>query len=396
MLRFLTAGESHGPCLTAIIEGLPAGLPVRVEDVDRALRRRQGGYGRGGRQQIEQDQVRFTGGLARGLTTGAPLALVVVNRDGKEIETEFPDASNLARTASNLAQTASNLAQTRFLAPWTKPRPGHADWAGGVKYGLDDLRLVAERASARETAARVAVGAVAAALLNAAGVQVGSYVEAIGGEHADVEALPLEQRLALALTSDVACPDAEATARMRARIDQAGAAGDSLGGCIVLVALGAPVGLGSYVHWDRRLDARIAAAIMSIPAIKGVEIGPAFANADLPGTQVHDAFFPGAARLERHSNRAGGLEGGMSNGQPILVRAAMKPIPTTVTPQATVDLSTGQAAATEYSRSDVCAVPAAAVVGEAMLAWVLADALLERCGGDDWAAILRRVNDDRG
>lgn len=371
MLRFLTAGESHGRNLTAIIEGLPAGLSLPLDELNGALERRQAGYGRGGRQQIEHDQVRVTGGLADGVTTGAPLALMIENRDW------------------------ANWAG-RSVPAWTRPRPGHADWAGAVKYGLSDLRQVAERASARETAARVAVGAVASALLRAVGVTLGSYVEAIGGEHALVDALTLEERLTLARASDVASPDAEAAARMRARIDAARGAGDSLGGLIVLAALGVPVGLGSYVHWDRRLDARIAAAVMSIPAVKGVEIGPAFANTELAGTQVHDALYLGCGRPERRSNRAGGLEGGVSNGQPIVVRAAVKPIPTTVTAQPTVDLATGEAAATQYQRSDVCAVPAAAVVGEAMLAWVLAEALLERYGGDSIPTLQRRVSDDRG
>jgi len=390
MLRFFTAGESHGPCLTAIIDGLPAGLTLDGEAVDRDLRRRQGGYGRGGRQQIERDQATFTGGLVNGVTIGAPVALQIANRDWENW-------------------------RDREVAPWRRPRPGHADLAGAIKYGLDDLRLVAERASARETAARVAVGAVAKALLARVGVRVGSYVEAIGGVHADLEDLPLEERLERALGSDVACPDPTSAAAMRAAIDAAREAGDSLGGVVVAVALGVPVGLGSYAQWDRRLDGRLAQAVMSVPAVKGVEIGPAFANAALPGTRVHDGLWPshglgsgegrvgynaalrhpGAPRPVRRSNRAGGLEGGMSNGEPIVLRAAVKPIPTTVSPQPTVDLDTGTAAETQYQRSDVCAVPAAAVVVEAMVAWVLADALLERYGGDHVDVLVRRVNDDR-
>jgi chorismate synthase len=370
MLRFLTAGESHGPCLEAIVEGLPAGLHLSTEEIDRELGRRQGGYGRGARQAIEHDRVRFLGGLINGMTIGAPLAMLIANRDWE------------------------NWCE-RAVAPWTRPRPGHADLAGARKYALNDLRLVAERASARETAARVAVGAVAKALLATTGVEVGSYVEAIGGVTADVAALPLTQRIALARLSDVACPDEGAASRMRASIDAARASGDSLGGIVVVVALGVPVGLGSHTHWDRRLDGRLAQAVMSIQAIKGVEIGPAFENAALPGTQVHDALYPGTPYPRRVTNRAGGIEGGMSNGEPILVRAAMKPIPTTVTPLATVDLATGEAATTEYQRSDVCAVPAAAVVGEAMVAWVLAEAMAERYGGDDLASLVRRVSDDR-
>jgi chorismate synthase len=369
MLRFLTAGESHGPALTTIIDGLPAGLPLSVEPINADLARRQRGYGRGGRQRIERDEVRLLGGVIQGVTIGAPLALLIANRDYENW-------------------------RERATPPWTRPRPGHADLAGSRKYGLDDLRLVAERASARETAARVAAGAVAKQLLGQAGVHVGSYVEAIGGERATVDAMPLTERVAQALSSDVSCPDSEAAARMRVAIDAAREAGDSLGGVIVVVATGLPVGLGSHAQWDRRLDGRLAQAAMSIQAIKGVEIGPAFENAALPGTAVHDALYPGDAGPQRRSNRAGGLEGGITNGEPLLLRAAMKPIPTTVTPIPTVDLATGEAVGTQYQRSDVCAVPAAAVVAEAMVAWVLADALLERYGGDALATLVRRLHDE--
>ena len=394
-LSFITAGESHGPCLTAIVEGLPAGLAVDVGSIDHHLRRRQGGYGRGGRQQIERDRVELLGGVIGGRTTGAPVALRIANRDWANWE---------ARWASG------------DLEKLTIPRPGHADYAGMVKYGLDDARPVLERASARETAARVAVGALARLLLAEFGVAVGSYVSEIGGivageiggAIAEIPALPAPELWALAEASDVRCPDAGAAARIRAAIDAARAAGDSLGGVFVVTATGVPVGLGSHVHWERRLDARLAMAVMSIQAIKGVEIGPAFENARLPGTQVHDEILgigelgnQDATRnlkpatctdassalkpVTRSSNRAGGIEGGMSNGEPIVVRAAMKPIPTTVTPLRSVDLATGQPAATQYQRSDVCAVPAASIVGEAMVAWVLADALIEKVGGDSVA-----------
>jgi chorismate synthase len=369
MLRFLTAGESHGPCLTAIVEGLPAGLELAPEAVNGDLARRQGGYGRGARQKIERDEVRFLGGVVQGRTIGSPLSMLITNRDWENW-------------------------REREVPPWTRPRPGHADLAGAQKYDLDDLRLVAERASARETAARVAVGAVAKVLLDQADVRVGSYVEAIGGVAGELSDMPLEQRVEKALRSDVSCPDEAVAQRMRTRIDEAREAGDSLGGVIVLLALNVPVGLGSHVHWDRRLDGRIAQAILGIQAIKGLEIGPAFENAGLPGTEVHDQLFPGSSGPERRSNRAGGLEGGMSNGEPIVVRAAMKPIPTTVEPLNTVDLSSGEGVTTEYQRSDVCAVPAAAVVGEAMLAWVIAQALLERYGGDRMDRIIRRVMND--
>jgi len=428
MLRFVTAGESHGPVLTAVIDGLPAGLALDAEQIDRDLRRRQEGYGRGGRQRIERDHAEVTGGLVNGMTIGAPMAIQIANRDWENW-------------------------RDRVVPPWRRPRPGHADLAGAIKYGLDDLRLVAERASARETAARVAMGAVCRALLAYVGVRLGSYVEAIGGVRAGLDDLPLDERLERALASDVSCPDPAAADAMRAAIDAARAAGDSLGGVVVAAALGVPVGLGSHAQWDRRLDGRLAQAGMSVQAVKGVEIGPAFENAALPGTRVHDALYPanvpgvgatggsprsatepgvgttggsprpadesrvgatgGSPRpadgfpvwatgrsplrgvaLVRRTNRAGGVEGGISNGAPIVVRAAMKPIPTTVSPQPTVDLDTGEAAETQYQRSDVCAVPAAAVVVEAMVAWVLADALLERYGGDHVDAILRRVRDD--
>ena len=372
MLRFLSAGESHGPCLTAIVEGLPAGLPVDTAAIDRQLARRQAGYGRGDRQQIERDTVRVHAGVHAGRTIGAPLALLVANRDFENW-------------------------RERVEPPWTRPRPGHADLAGATKYGLDDLRLVAERASARTTAIQVAVGAVARELLGRVGVTVGGYVEAIGDVQADVEGLDLAERLRAAAESDVSCPDPAAAEGMRRAIDRAREAGESLGGIIVLVALGLPVGLGSHAHWDRRLDGRLAQAVLGIQAIKGVEIGPAFANARLPGTRVHDALHPGPdGRPVRRTNRAGGLEGGMTNGEPLLLRAAMKPIPTTVSPVPTVDLATGEATETQYVRSDVCAVPAAAVVGEAMVAWVLAQALLERYGGDTLEDLTGRVQRDRG
>ncbi|MCX7681241.1 MAG: chorismate synthase [Anaerolineae bacterium] len=360
-MRFLTAGESHGPCLIAIVEGLPAGLDIDLEAINRDLARRQGGYGRGGRMRIEQDRVEILGGVISGRTIGAPVALRIENRDWPNWRDHWAAGD---------------------LPKLTVPRPGHADYAGMLKYGLDDARPILERASARETAARVAVGALAKLLLSSFGILIGSYVVEIGGVVAAIPELPVQELWALAEASDVRCPDAEAAVRMRAAIDQARQAGDSLGGIFVVTALGVPVGLGSHVHWDRRLDARLAAAFVSIPAVKGVEIGPAFDNARLPGTRVHDEFVWTGTHVSRLSNRAGGIEGGISNGQPIEVRAAMKPIPTTLTPLRSVDLATGMDAATTYQRSDVCAVPAAAVVGEAMMAWVLAEALLEKYGGD--------------
>jgi len=378
MLRFLTAGESHGPCLTAIVEGLPAGLAVDVEVINRELKRRQGGYGRSERMVIEQDRAEILAGVIAGKTTGAPVALRIENKDWPNWRDRWA-AGDLPRLGV--------------------PRPGHADYAGMIKYGLDDARPVLERASARETAARVAVGALAKQLLAAFDIAVGSYVAEIGTVVATIPNLLPEELWKLAEASNVRCPDEETTERMRTAIDAARQAGDSLGGVFIVVATGVPIGLGSHVQWDRRLDTRLAAVVMSIPAIKGVEIGPAFENARRPGTQVHDELYPeeatevattnGKGGVTRRTNRAGGIEGGMSNGAPVVVRAAMKPIPTTVTPLHSVDLATGKVAATQYQRSDVCAVPAASVVGEAMVAWVLTEALLEKLGGDSLAEMAR-------
>ena len=367
MLRLLSAGESHGPCLTAILEGMPAGLAVDVDAIDRDLGRRQSGYGRGGRMAIERDRVAILGGVIAGQTTGAPIALRIENRDWANWRGRW---------------SAGDLPKLSV------PRPGHADYAGMIKYGLDDARPVLERASARETAARVAVGALTKQLLAAFDVAVGSVVVRIGAVAATTPDLPARELWTLAEANDVRCPDAEAVDEMRSAIDAARAAGDSLGGIFVVIATGVPIGLGSHVQWDRRLDCRLAAAVMSIPAIKGVEIGPAFENAEHPGTQVHDELVPdGKGGVARASNRAGGIEGGMTNGEPVVVRAAMKPIPTTVTPARSVDLVTGEPAQTQYQRSDICAVPAASIVGEAMVAWVLADALLETLGGDSLAEL---------
>jgi len=366
MLRYLTGGESHGPALTAIIEGLPAGLKLIPDEIDRDLRRRQMGYGRGGRMKIERDQVQIMGGLLSSQTTGAPLVLQIQNRDWENW-------------------------RGRELPPVTVPRPGHADYAGAVKYGLTDARPILERASARETAARVAIGAVARALLRQFHIMLGSYVEQIGPAVAAIPERPLTELWTLAEESDVRCPDPAGADAMRQAIDDAREAKDSLGGIFVISAVGLPVGLGSHVHPDRRLDARLAAALMSVPAIKGVEIGPAFENAGKPGTAVHDEMFPGPGAVPaRETNRAGGIEGGMTNGAPLFARGAMKPIPTTLTQRRSIDLLTGEPAMTQYERSDVCAVPAAAVVGEAVVAWVLAGALLEKLGGDSLLEMLKR------
>ena len=359
-LRFLTAGESHGPALTAILEGLPAGLPMIPELIAVDLGRRQHGAGSGGRMAMEQDQAQILGGVMEGRTTGAPVSLLITNKDHANW-------------------------QGRSIPPFTIPRPGHADLPAAVKYGYDDLRLALERASARETAARVAVGALCRAYLKTFGIEIGGWVVAIGNVTADTKRLLLEKCVETARASDVSCPDQEAAARMRAAINHAAEQGETLGGVVEVVATGVPVGLGSHVHWDRKLTSRLAAALMGIPATKGVEIGEAFANTALSGSQVQDAIRTDGDRLVRTTNRCGGIEGGISNGQPIVVRIAMKPIPTTRKSQSSVDLIGGAEVGTQYERSDVCPVPRAVPVVEAMVAFVLADALLEKLGGDSIA-----------
>lgn len=366
MLRFLTAGESHGPALTTIVEGIPAGLPLSAEDINSQLGRRQRGVGSGGRMAIERDTAKLTAGVLKGATTGGPLAVHIENRDWANW-------------------------RDRDVEPMAVPRPGHADLTGALKYGYRDLRLALERASARETAARVAVGAICRRLLDQFGIVIGSYVVQIGSVSANLaDDLSYPERFARAEENDVRCPDAIAAEAMRASVGEVAAAGDTLGGVFEVVALGLPPGLGSYAQWDRRLDARLMMAVGSIPAVKGVEIGPAFANAGRRGTEVHDEIFVENGRLVRRTNRAGGLEGGVTNGQPVVVRAAMKPIATTLTPLRSVDLATGQPASTCYERSDVCAVARAAVVGEAMVALVLAEVLLEKLGGDSLAEMMPR------
>ncbi|MDD3828599.1 MAG: chorismate synthase [Anaerolineae bacterium] len=358
MLRFLTAGESHGPGLTAILEGMPAGLPLAAGEIDAQLRRRQQGFGSGGRMHIEDDRAHLEGGVMNGRTTGAPIALRIENRDWANW-------------------------RERDVKPMTIPRPGHADLVGAVKYGYRDLRLSLERASARETAARVAVGAICRRLLAELGVSVGGYVVQIGAVRAALpDDMAYPERLTRAEENDVRCPDGAAAEAMHAAIRQAMAERDTLGGVFEVVALDLPPGLGSHVHWDRKLDALLLGALGSIPAIKGVEVGPAFENAGRRGTEVHDEILVEEGRLLRAANRAGGLEGGVTTGQPLVLRAAMKPISTTLTPLRSVDLASGQPAATRYERSDICAVPRAVVVGEAMVAFVLAGALIEKLGGD--------------
>jgi chorismate synthase len=374
MLRFLTAGESHGPALTVILDGIPAGLPLDPSIIDLELARRQKGYGSGGRMKIEKDAVQILSGVMAGETTGAPIALLVVNDDhvkwkGKAVE------------------------------PLTAPRPGHADLTGAVKYGYRDLRPTLERSSARETTMRVAAGAVCKHLLAQFGIRVGGYVKAIGEIEADFGGTRYEVRFEEAEASDVRCPDPVAAAKMRARIEEIIHGKDTLGGILEIVALNLPIGLGSYAQWDRRLEARLAQGVLSVQAMKGVEIGDAFENARRPGTQAHDAIHLGTdGNLLRPSDHAGGTEGGVTNGQPLVLRAAMKPIATTLTPQRTVDLATGEEGPTTYERSDFCPVPRAVPILEAMVAFVLADALLEKLGGDSIAEMkprfetLRRAN----
>ncbi len=361
MIRFLTAGESHGPMLTTIIEGLPAGLRLDADAINHELARRQKGYGSGGRMQIEKDKVRITSGLMNGLTTGGPLAMIVENRDFKNW-------------------------RERDIPPITTPRPGHADLTGAVKYGYRELRLALERASARETTMRVAVGAVCRQLLAEFGVKIGGYVVQIGQaavRYDDYTPQVLKERIRLAEDNDVRCPDAAVAEQMREVIRQAKIDKDTLGGVFEVVAWNVPPGLGSHVHWDRKLDARIIAAMVSIQAMKGAELGHAFENAGKRGSEVHDEIVrDDEGYLQRKTNRAGGLEGGITTGEPIVVRVAMKPISTVLKALQSVNLATGEPEPTTYERSDFCATPRAVPVGEAMLAIVLADALVEKLGGD--------------
>ncbi len=372
-LRYLTAGESHGRQLTAILDGCPAGLQLSAVDIDAELARRQGGYGRGGRMAIERDRVAVAGGVRYGRTTGAPIALVVANRD----------AANWGETLSPEAP-----AEGTGAAPVRIPRSGHADLGGALLYGHDDIRDVIERASARETAAKVACGAVAKALLASIGCSVASHVVAIGGVEARGDLAPDD--VARVEADPVRCLDPDAGARMCAAIDAARLAGDTLGGVVEIVAFGYPAGVGSYVQGDRRLQAALAAAVFTVPAIKGVEFGLGFAAASLPGSEVHDPLgFEAGRGYVRRTNNAGGIEGGISTGERLIIRAAMKPIATLRTPLPSVELGTHAAVDSRFERSDVCAVPAAGVVLEAVVALTLADAALERFGGatvDDLAA----------
>jgi len=384
MLRWLTSGESHGPALVGILEGLPAGVEVTTADVAAALARRRLGYGRGARMKFEQDEVRLLAGVRHGLTQGGPVAIEIAN-------TEWPKWVEVM-SADPLAD--ETVLQRARNAPLTRPRPGHADLVGMRKYGFDDARPVLERASARETATRVALGTVAARFLEqAAGITLVSHVVGIGPVAVpDGAALPTAADVAALDVDPVRCFDAATSAAMVAEIDECHKDGDTLGGVVEVLAYGVPSGLGSYVHSDRRLDARLAATLMGIQAIKGVEVGDGFRTATRRGSAAHDEMSRGADGLiQRATNRAGGLEGGMTNGEIVRVRAAMKPISTVPRALATIDTASGEPAKAQHQRSDVCAVPPAAVVAEAMVALVLGEALLEKTGGDSLTEVRRNL-----
>ncbi|WP_407563731.1 chorismate synthase [Streptomyces sp. 184] len=381
-LRWLTAGESHGPALVATLEGLPAGVPVTTDLVADHLARRRLGYGRGARMKFERDEVTFIGGVRHGLTLGSPVAVMIGN-------TEWPKWEQVMAADPVDPDELAGIARN---APLTRPRPGHADLAGMQKYGFDEARPVLERASARETAARVALGAVARSYLKeTAGIEVVSHVVELGGARAPYGSVPVPGDVARLDADPVRCLDADASKAMIAEIDQAHKDGDTLGGVVEVVAYDVPVGLGSHVHWDRRLDSRLAGALMGIQAIKGVELGDGFALARVPGSQAHDEIVGTDAGIRRSSGRSGGTEGGLSTGELLRVRAAMKPIATVPRALATVDVATGEATKAHHQRSDVCAVPAAGIVAEAMVALVLADAVAEKFGGDSVTETARNV-----
>lgn len=377
MLRYLTAGESHGPALLAILEGMPSNLPITSADINRDLARRMAGYGRGGRMKIERDEVKILGGVRHGLSLGSPIGLLIQNRDWDNWKLTM---------ASEVLEAGANSERP----PVTRPRPGHADLAGGLKYDHLDLRNVLERASARETAARVAVGAVCKSLLGQFDIRILSHVVEVGGIPARTDGLSETEITRQSEESPVRCADPLATKEIMSKIDEAQARGTSLGGVFEVQVLNVPVGLGSHVHWDNRLDGRLARALMSIQAIKGVEIGPAFEVARRFGAEVQDEIFyrsPGQGTTDsqgfyRQTNFAGGLEGGITTGQPILLRAAMKPISTQHRPLASVDIVTKEASRAGVERTDITAIPAAAVVGEAVVAFEIARSLREKFGGD--------------
>ena len=375
-MRFLTAGETHGPQLTAIVEGLPSNVPISVEEINWQLARRQKGYGRGLRMQIEKDTVQLVGGVRHGKTTGAPVALVVENRDWKHwtkvmsVEPVEDDQEGKRRVS--------------------RPRPGHADLNGGVKYNQRDLRNILERSSARETTIRVAIGAIARQLLAEFGIRIAGQVIRIGDVAVNRREMPLDELIRVTEESPVRVVDKEAEAKMIAAIDAAKAEGDTLGGVVETIVEGVPIGLGSHVQWDRKLDARIAQAVVSIQAFKGVEFGIGFEAGERRGSQVHDEIlYDKDTGFRRRTNRAGGFEGGMTTGEPIVVRGVMKPISTLYKPLASVDIDTKEAFTAQIERSDTCAVPAASVIMENVIAWEIARAFLEKFGGDSLEEVRR-------
>ena len=364
-LKTITSGESHGPAIVGMLEGFPSGVPISNELIGVELGRRQKGYGAGPRMKIEMDSASILGGVMAGVSTGAPITVVIENADHKKW-------------------------QGKKIAAMTVPRPGHADLTGAVKFGFADLRMTLERASARETSARVALGAICRQFLSHFGIRVIGYVVEIGGITANLEDIPLEDRYALAEESLVRCPDNAAAEQIQQKIEEVIKGKNTLGGVVEVCVTGLPAGLGSHTHWEKKMEARLGAALLSVQAIKGVEFGPAFENAKKKGTEVQDPILLDGDQIVRPVNRSGGIEGGMTNGQLLVVRAAMKPIASTLTPQQTIDLATGEAVPTEYHRSDFCPVPRAVPILEAVAATVLADALIEKLGGDSLAEMLDR------
>ncbi|RQW88643.1 MAG: chorismate synthase [Geobacter sp.] len=384
MIRYLTAGESHGPQLTTIIEGFPAGLKISYEHINADLARRQGGYGRGGRMQIEKDSVEILSGVRWGETIGSPITLSIKNRDWE----------NWSDKMSPREESREDKIRV------TRSRPGHADLAGVIKYNQKDVRNILERSSARETAIRVAAGTLAKSFLSEFGVTVYGYVAELGGISTDRPDVSIEMLKEMISSSEFYTYDASADKRMKSLVDNAREAGDSVGGIVEVTATGVPVGLGSHIQWDRKIDARLAMAIMSIQAFKGVEIGMGFETARRPGSQVHDEIYYDSSRIThgerigyyRKTNNAGGIEGGITNGEDIVVRAAMKPIPTLYKPLMSVDIATREPIEATVERSDVCAVPAATVIAEAVVAIELANAFLEKFGGDSMEEIRRNYD----
>ncbi|MCM3571664.1 chorismate synthase [Mesobacillus subterraneus] len=384
-MRYLTAGESHGPQLTTIIEGMPAGMPLVAEDINQELARRQKGYGRGRRMQIEKDQVQITSGIRHGYTLGSPIALVVENNDWKHW------------TGIMGQEPLDDLSSDEVKRKISRPRPGHADLNGAIKYGHRDMRNVLERSSARETTVRVAAGAAAKKLLSLLGIELVAHVVEIGGVIAEKQDfVSLEQLKEVTEASPVRCFDPEGGTKMMAAIDDAKQNGDSIGGVVEVIAEGMPAGVGSYVHYDRKLDGKLAAAIMSINAFKGVEIGIGFEAARRPGSQVHDEIaWEEGSGYYRKTNRLGGLEGGMTTGMPIVVRGVMKPIPTLYKPLMSVDIDSKEPFAASIERSDACAVPAAAVVAESVVAWELASAIVDQFYSDRFDTLKASIEEQR-